>query len=153
MPSTHAVVKGCLAEKLRGFQNIRLVPVVFKRLVDMDWAKGDMSWPLGGYRNPSDVLTTLPDVPEFHQQIGSYFEVQTYRLKDILDRYPSAKGITIEFLTPPLQEAEVVPLSPEMLTDFPIFWWGTPIVNSDVFDILDAHLDRDFFIVREYELP
>jgi hypothetical protein len=150
---THLVVSERIADRLSRFQNIRLVPVVFKRLVDVRWAKGDMSWAKGGPGDPSDVLRTLPDVPEFHQQIGSFFEVQTFRLKDIFDRYPTTKDVAIEFRTPPLQETEAVPLSSEMLVDYPILWWRSTIVNSEVFDILDAHLDRDFFIIRKYEVP
>jgi hypothetical protein len=151
-PVTHLIVSERLADRLRRFPNIRLAPVLFKRLVDVEWRKGDMSWAKGGKEDPSNVLRTLPDVPEFHQQIGSYFEVQPYRWKDVLDRYPSAKELTIEQRTPPMEETEVIRVSPEMLTDYPMFWWGSVIVNPEVFDILDAHLDRDFFIVRKYEV-
>lgn len=152
-PVTHLIVSERLAERLRHCANIRLAPVVFKRLVDVEWEKGDMSWfDEWGSTDPGEILRTQPDVPEFHEQIGSYFEVQTYRLKDVVDRYPSAKEVTIEKDTPPFQENEVIRLSPEMLTDYPMLWWYGIIVNEQVFDILDAHLDRDFFIVRKYEV-
>jgi hypothetical protein len=152
-PITNLVVSERLAQCLSSYSNIRLAQVVFKRLVDIDWQKGSVSWSEDwGEVEPRELLRVLPAVPSFHQQIGSLFEVQPYRLKDIVDRYPSAKEVTVEEDTPPFQENEVIRVSPEMLIDYPMLWWGSPIVNSDVFDILDAHLDRDFFIVRNYEV-
>jgi hypothetical protein len=152
-PGCHLVVSERLAVRLRHFQNIRLAPVVFKRLVDIEWEKGDMSWfDTWGTTDPCELLRTQPEVPEFHQQIGSFFEVQTYRLKDIVDQYPSAKEITIEVGTPPADETEIIRIAPEMLADYPMFWWRSIIVSSEVFDILDASLDRDFFVVRKYEV-
>ncbi len=152
-PVTHLIVSERLAERLRRFQNIRLAPVLFKRLVDVEWEKGDMSWfDEWGSTDPREILRTQPDVPKFHDRIGSFFEVQTYRLKDIVDRYPSAKEMTIEVRTPPTDGTEVIRVSPEMLTDFPMLWWYGIIVNPEVFDILDADLDRDFFVVRKYEV-
>jgi hypothetical protein len=152
-PGCHLVVSERLADRLRRFQNIRLAPVVFKRLVDVEWEKGDMSWfDEWGSTDPCQILRTQPDLPEFHDRIGSFFEVQTYRLKDILDRYPSAKEVTIELRTPPMQEMESIRLSPEMLTDYPMLWWRGIIVNPEVFDVFDDSLDHDFFIVRKYEV-
>jgi hypothetical protein len=152
-PSTHLVVSERLAAKLRRIQNIRLAPTVFKRLVDVDWQKGDMSYDeIWNHPDPPKLLRTLPDVAEFHQQIGSFFEVQTYRLRDVLERYPAAKEVTVEQRTPPMHEIEVIRVSSEMLTDYPMLWCGATIMNPDVFDILDAALDRDFFIVRKYEV-
>lgn len=152
-PITHLVVSERLAERLRRFRNIRLAQVIFKRLVDVEWQKGDMSWwDQWGSVDPCELLRTLPTVSEGHQKVGMFFEVQTYRLKDIADGYPSAKEINIEFRTPPLQEMEAIRLSSEMLTDYPMLWWGSTIVNEQVFEILDASLDRDFFIVRKYDV-
>jgi hypothetical protein len=155
-PSGDLVVSQRLAEKLRRFRNIRLAPVQFKRLVDVNYQKGDDSWfdewgELGS-KAPEEILRTQPDVPEFHDRIGAFFEVQTYRLNDIVNRYPSAKEITIETGTPPLHNTEVIRLSPELLTDYPMVWWSDIIVNPEVFDILDPHLDRDFFVVRRYKV-
>ena len=57
-----------------------------------------------------------------------------------------------ELLEPPMQETEVIRLCPQMLSDYPVLWWGSQIINQDVFNILDTSLDRDFFIVRKYEI-
>jgi len=36
---------------------------------------------------------------------------------------------------------------------YPILCFGDVIVSESVFQILDAGLDRDFFIIREYRVP
>jgi hypothetical protein len=152
-PSRHLVVSERLAAALRQFTNIRLAPVIFKRLVDVDYRKGDMSWAqIWGNVDPCELLKTLPDVRDFHRQIGAYFEVQAYRWRDFIDQYPSATEITIEEGTPPFQKANVLRVSVEMLNDYPIFWWGSIFVNQDVFKILQSSLDRDFFITRTYKV-
>jgi hypothetical protein len=152
-PGTHLVVSERLATRLSRFQNIRIAPVHFKRLVDIDWKKGDHSWfDKWGTIDPAELLRTQPDVPELHTQIGPFFEIQTFRWKDIIDLYPSAEEITIEVRTPPTHGTEVVRISTQMLTDYPMFWWMGTVVNPEVFDILDSYLDRDFFVVRKYEV-
>jgi hypothetical protein len=153
-PGSHLVVSERLAGRLKDFQNIRLAPVVFKRLIDIEWDKGDMLWyEKWGSVDPRELLRAQPDVDDFHKQIGSFFEVQTHRWKDIEERYPSAKEVIIDAETPPSDEPETIRVSPEMLRDYPMLWWGSIILNFEVFNILDASLDRDFFIVRKYEVP
>ena len=152
-PSTHFVVCERLARQLDGLPNIRLAPVVFKRLVDVEYQKGDMTWAeKWGNVDPRQLLRTLPDVPDFHKTIGCYFEVQAYRWRDVIDKYPLASEITIEELTPPLQETSVIRLSAQMLEDFPILCYGTKIISETAFQLLAENIDREFFIVREYHL-
>jgi hypothetical protein len=153
-PSSHLVVSERIVTKLQSIRNIRLAPVQFKRLVDIQWQKGDMSYETkwNHPRDPLDLLRRLPDVRKFHRQIGTFFEVQTYRWQDIVGGYPSAREITVEQGTPPLPETEVIRVSSEMLRDFPMFKRKAIFVHPDIFDILDPHLDRDFFLVRRYEV-
>lgn len=153
-PSSHLVVNERIANELAGFPHIRLAKVVFKRLVDVEYEKGDMSWcDKWGDGDPCDLLRTLPDIAGFHEQIGAYYEVQTWRLRDVVDQFPSARLITIEVATPPLEETRDIRISSELLEEFPILCLGDVIMSEKVFRILDSSLDRDFFIVREYALP
>ncbi len=152
-PSSHLVVSQRLAEQLRPFPRIRLAPVVFKRLVDVDYEPDDMTWDeKWGDVDPLQLLRTLPDVPDFHERIGHYFEVQTWRWRDVIDKYPSAKEFTIEERTPPMEEASVIRLSAELFQDHPLLCYGDLLVSEDAFRILDKALDRVFFLVREYRL-
>ena len=142
-----------VADQLRDFDTLRIAPVVFKRLVDVDYVKGDMDWgDRWGWEDPRELLRTLPDNPGFHDRIGRYFEVRTWAWKDVIDNYPSAKEITIEEGTPPMEEEIAIRLSDELLRDYPILGYGDIVLNEDAFAIIDPNLDRDFFLVREYEM-
>jgi hypothetical protein len=152
-PSTHLVVSERIANQLREFKNIRLCPVVFKRLVDVEYKKGDMSWESRwGTGDPDSLLRELPEIVGDRRNIGTFFEMLTHRLKDIAGQYPSARSVTIEQGTPPMQVSENVTLSSEMLTDYPALWRGSVLMNERLFAILDACLDRDYFVVRKYDV-
>lgn len=153
-PSGDFVVSESLAEKLKDVPNIRISPVAFKRLVDVEYEKGDLA--LGekwGYRDPHDLLRLLPDVPEFHETIGSYFEIHTWRLQDVVDRYEDATDFALVEGMPPMDEIKSIRLSKEMLSDYPILWFGDTIVSEEVLHILRNDLDPDLFIVRDYVIP
>lgn len=153
-PSHHLVVSERYATQLQALPHLRIMPVTFKRLVDVDYEKGDMSWfKKWGGGDPLDLLRRLPDVPEFHRQIGSYYEVQSYRGCDIVDNYAQLLEVPIVARTPPMDETRVIRLSREMLEDYPILGYGTKILSERAFQILADGFDRDFFIIREYDLP
>ncbi len=152
-PSNHLVVSEAVANQLKTFHSLRIAPVLFKRLVDVDYVKEDMDWgERWGWGDPCDLLRTLPDNPEFHGRIGRYFEIRTWAWKDVIDNYPSAKEITIVERTPPMEEESVIRLCPQMLQDYPILAYGVKLLSEQAFAVLDPNLDRDFFLVREYEI-
>jgi hypothetical protein len=153
-PSIHLVVSARLAKRLEDLRNIRILPIVFKRLVDVDYEKGDMNWDEAwGDVDPRELLRTLPDVPAFHRSIGRYYEILTWRLQDVAGRYPSAPEVALETGTPPMVETIKVRLSNQMMLDYPMLWkYGEILASEDVFRLLKDSLDRDFFIVRRYEV-
>ena len=109
-----------MLERLKRFSHIRLATVIFKRLVDIDYPKGDMSWNAKwGDIGPSELVRELPDVVELHRQIGPYFEVQCYRWRDVVAGYPAAAEYSITVGTPPLEEKTAIPLSPGNAGGFP----------------------------------
>jgi hypothetical protein len=154
-PSRHLVVSEKYAQMLRGIRNIRLAPVIFKRLVDVDYQKGNFGWrnKWGNVADPCDLLRNLPDVAEFHRTIGQHYELQGYRWRDLIARYPAAQETRIFKGTPPWQETTVMKVSTEMLKDHPLFTFGTVIVmNQEIFSIVKDGFDRDFFVVNAYSL-
>jgi hypothetical protein len=152
-PSSHLVVSEHYANELERLPHIRLMPIKFKRLVDVDYEKGDLSWAdRWGNVDPCELLRTQPDLPEIHNQIGRYFEVQGYRWRDVVEKYPSAREKQIEEMTPPLQQTNIIRLSTEMLEDYPVLCFGTTILSEEAYRILASGFDRDFFIIREYNL-
>jgi|GEM_PF-2893851 len=154
LPGSDLVVSERYASRLEGLPHIRLMPVVFKRLVNVAYEKGDMTWTeKWGNVDPYVLLRTLPDVPRFHREMGKYYEVQAWRWRDVLEYYPTAENTRIEEGTPPMEKTDNIRLSAQMLEDYPILCFGDVIVSESVFQILDAGLDRDFFIIREYRVP
>lgn len=153
-PSSHLVVSERYASQLGALPHNRLMPVVFNRLVDVDYGAGDSSWAEKWETvDPRQLLRTLPDVREFHHHIGRYYEVQSYRWRDVVGEYPAAREITIEGGTPPMHETRIIRLSPEMLGEYPILlFFGTAFLSERAFEILSDGIDRDYFLVREYEL-
>lgn len=154
-PSTHFIMHEELAELLRPCPNVRVAPIIFKRLVDVDFQKGDSSWEsMWGRGDPLELLRTLPDRPELHHRVGPHCEVQTYRWQDVIDSYPTAQEITIETDTPPFEEQTSLRVGRDLLNDFPLlYYWGGVLLHGSVFAILGDKLDCDFFLVREYKVP
>ena len=153
-PSRHLVVSERYATRLQSLSHLRVMPVAFKRLVDVDYEKGDMScFKKWGDVDPRELLRTLPDVPEFHRQIGRYYEVQSYRWCDVVDNFTPLRQIEIVERTPPMDETSIIRLSREILEEYPILAHGTKILSERAFQILADGFDRDFFIIREYDLP
>ncbi|MCC9608919.1 hypothetical protein LOC69_23845 [Blastopirellula sp. JC733] len=151
-PMNHLVVHESYEKTLSELPNIRLAPVEFRRLVDVEFAEGDMSWAeKWGNVDPCQLLRTLPDVPEFHQTIGRYIEVQCYRNCDAAKKYPTASPVTIVEGTPPWEEKSEMRLSAEMLEQFPIMC-GSLIVSAPVYELLKEGLDPTYFVVREFDL-
>jgi len=153
-PSTHLVVCNRLAEQLQNVPGTRILPVIFKRLVEIEYAKGDMTWDRYGDCDPRELLRTMPDVAEFHGKIGTYSEIQTWRLKDVVDRYESCREIEIESGTPPMEETVTICVSEQIMHDYPILYetGRSVLVEESVFEVLDDCIDRDFFIVRTFEV-
>jgi hypothetical protein len=153
--SAHFIVCERLAEQLQNIPHIRLMPVVFNRVVDIPYSKGGHSWMEDyGDHDPKHYLRTMPDVSQFHD-IGQYFEVQTWRLADVIDRYEDAVAIDLETGTPPTAKTATVTVSETALRDYPMVYGsftGSVFLAEHVFALLDAEIDRDFFIVRQFEV-
>lgn len=150
-PSNHLVVSSDLAEELSDLPNVRVLPVVFKRLVDVDFRTGDMAYEEKWHdADPCTLLRTLPDVKEFHDRIGTYWELQGMRWNDIVSRYPDARELNMEHGTPPLDEAGTIRLSRTMLEECPVICQWDIIVSESVFQTLAPSLDLDYFLVREH---
>lgn len=152
-PSTHLVVSDHLAKQLSGLSNIRLVPVVFDRLVDVEYKAGDHSWfQRWGGEDPCDLIRRLPNVAPEASSIGKHYEVQCCRLRDVDHLYSDGKDLTISVGTPPGEETAIIRVSAKLLLDFPILWAADILVNEEAYRIIGPAIDLDYFIVREYTI-
>jgi len=149
---SNLVVNERLANSLSVLRNIRLQEVVFRKLVDIDYQAGDMSWwGKWGSINPCELLKSRPDVQAMHNSIGRYFEVQLWDWEDVAPNYSDASEITITNWK--RAEPTVVKISARMLQDYPILWGWDTLLSAQAYSILKDDIDSDYFIVREYQLP
>ena len=152
-PSSHLVVSEHYARPLSELHNVRLMPVVFKRLVDVEYLKGDMICTIPwGETEPRDLLRSLPDIPDFRMSMGSYFEVQSHRWRDAAVKFPTALKTSIRVGTPPLDEDSEICLSGDMLEAYPILCGRATILSEQAFNILKDGFDSDYFLIRPYSL-
>jgi hypothetical protein len=152
-PASHLVISEHLKAKLPASPNVRLMRVVFKKLVEYRFRDADGSFlspPIG--IEASELLHQLSDVPSYHAAVGAYYEVQTCRLVDIIGNYPDARTMKVEYGTPPFVERKTTRLSERLLRDYPIIRHADIIMNEDVYNILNAYFDKDFFLCRAYEV-
>lgn len=152
-PSRHLVVSEAIAVSLRSIPGIRLVQVRFRRLVDIDYAAGVFGYQdKWGIVDPRVLLRKRPDIPAFHERIGSYFEVQACRHYDVIGEYQNTTDVVVESGTPPLVSVDTLKVSLELFDDYPILLWGQILMKATVFRLLDEGIDRDYFIVRKFQV-
>lgn len=99
-----------------------------------------------------DFLDGLPDVPELHCSLGTYYELLVPRLSDLSPRYGSCKEIVCRMPRASGTQEEVLTLSHDLLVDYPIAWWSYYVFNGEAFGRISAFLDRDYFEVVELEV-
>jgi len=148
-PGRNLVVSESIAAQLRQLPNMRMLPVVFKRIVDFDIAAvraenvDDSSIRVDAYED----LMPLPDSPELRARCGPYFEVLCWRLKDLVEGRDDTREVVIETMSPQHGRIDVCD---SVLNDYPIMWGEEMIINDAAMSILRPHIDEEFFVIREY---
>jgi hypothetical protein len=159
-PSAGLVICENAKKSLETFPHVRLFPVRFAKVVDFPVpAPGDFSFEdtpqfkrLVAEVGYEDFLDGLADVPELHQSLGLYYELLVPRLCDVAARYSSYKHVVCEMPTAAGSQKQILTLSPEILTDYPITQWGYDVFNEEAFARIKAYLDWDYFEVVELEV-
>jgi hypothetical protein len=156
-PSVTLVVSADVREKLETLPHIDFLPVVFEKLVDYQFRAGDFSYfDLPAFRrnpaeaNPETLLQRLPDIPELHSQIGSYYEVVVPRLGDIADNYTNLKHFSVK-LEHCIGKVEC-DLSAEIIYAYPIVWRYANIFSEEAFALVSPFIDWDYFSTATIEL-
>jgi hypothetical protein len=158
-PSNIVMVTEGVRGKLRGLPNVEFRAVRYGRLFDFPRPPpGDFSYLRHqayvrtlDRRGRSHLLERLPDEPALHGRLPPCYELVAARLADVAPRYRGLKAVT--FRLPDTDAGKVkAKLSPALLADYPILYWGATLFRGDVFARIDADVDRDFFAVAEVEL-
>lgn len=151
-PDAHLVVSEECAIRLRSLGNIKLLPVVFEKLVDVDYPASIAEWlRRWGHSEPTSILASQPNRSSLHDTAGSYFEVLPYHYRDAVIHYPNTSAIDVVVGTPPLDSKVRLQASEELFAEFPIIWFeGSHILSEMAFRILDKYISPEHFITREY---
>lgn len=150
-PSTNLVVSAAVKHKLRSWKNIDFCEIAFRKLVWFEWQIGDFSWYDDPTRTqPPEMFHELPDSPELHRSIGSYYEMILPRLAKLRDRYQPSRQLRVDLGSGCAITSVELDLSPELVLDYPALKaLGTIVFRADLFDVVSEHLDRDFYRVVE----
>jgi hypothetical protein len=163
-PRSSMIVSEPIAQRLARFQNAVLIPVLFDKLVDYDFTAGDFSfYDQSAFRrnpmrnDPATLIQRLPDIPELHSRIGSFFELVIARIdqssvKPRDDKSRRPVGFQIEYLGS--LKAVTLKLSPLLLQLYPMMWAeGCILFVEAAFADIKRHLDLDYFFVAESVTP
>lgn len=150
-PSRQLVVNEEVASNLRSFPNIRLVPVRFTKLINLNFSEDNIpkeiqkEFPFG-----RDFIIASENDERLHGQIGLHFEVQCFRLIDVSPLFPETPFVNITTGMPDDEEIDECQISEEMLKQFPLLSYGDLICHPDLFSVFATHVDNDFFITRRF---
>ena len=144
----------------RATENVQFLQMKVDKVVDLVVAKGDFSMREAALAdrygpNLDTLLDRLPDIPGLHEQIGPFYEVIVPRASDRVSEFTDSANVDIDIhLGPDQTDRLTTTVSTEMLETYPIV--GAPklcwVVRDDVFEILDPFIDRDYYIVKSFDL-
>jgi len=143
------VVSERVKETISEYAHIEFLPVRFKKLFEWDFKAGDFSFysksdefRLRDYR---PIARKKPDVPAFHELIGSYYEVLVPRTLDLTNEYPDMSTIDVELGDLVMGPVEVLCERAQFLK-YAILWSGAFLLREDVFAIFDRYIDWEYYL-------
>ena len=141
-------------------ENVQFLRIEVDKVVDLAVAKGDFSMREAALAdrygpNLDTLLDRLPDIPGLHEQIGPFYEVIVPRASDRVNEFSHANIVDIGlYMGPRDDDCLTTHICTDMLEVYPIvsapkLCW---VVRDDVFEILDPFIDRDYYIVKSFDL-
>lgn len=153
-PSLNLVLSEEVRKRLIGLPKIDVLPVVFDKLFQFYYRKGDFSWydaPLCA--DSQDLHRILPDVPDYHSQVGPYYELLVARTQDLATESSDMREVTITIGPASLEETVEVRLPVDLWGRYPIVWDnGCLFFAEGSFQRIEPFLDWDFFAKTVFEL-
>lgn len=153
-PSLNFVVNAQIKALLEPLPNLRFEQVVFDKIVDFYYAKGDFTI----YRNAErfdvrELQRARPDVPKLHAKIGSHYELVSPSHSDIVHEFPEATSVGFGEYGRELSPNETpLQLCERMVAEYPIQRIpGWHILSPAVFAVLKPYLDFDFYRTEQIE--
>lgn len=147
-PGLHFIVNEQLRATLAGFPHIRFEQVIFEKIVDFFYAKGDFNI----YRDAEriyeqDLLRACPDVPKLHARVGSHHEVIVPRNSEVAGNFPDAEELVFnQYGRDADTDEPTLKLSERLVAEYPLQWHEQWYITSPaMYEALEPHIDFDFF--------
>jgi hypothetical protein len=143
-------------KKLEGVPGVRFVRANFTRLIDYPFAKGDFFFyqtpyfqatkqPFSSEEFFDRFLRSLPDVPEYHRTIQSFYKLvpTPHFVAEELDPKAPKRSCPMPKAT---IESMRLRVSPRMMKAYPVTWDMYYFFADDVFALIEEDFDWDFFV-------
>jgi hypothetical protein len=155
------VVAAEIRGRLRNLRSVQFHTVVFERLVQLQVPKGDFTldrwWAKHLNRKRLHPFDLLPDFQGSSDSIPKYYEMLVanyYAHPDLNGAIGESCQLEYEMSPPEVTERRHnFDVCPAALKEYKIFSTGANLLmDDDVFQVIDPHLDRDYFRVVETTL-
>lgn len=147
-PEFELVVSDSVANDLAQISNLKLVPVSFEVLYEYPFVPGDLGCGFKTHDQQMRFIDRQKHVPALRHNLQPYHHIVMPPIREIRLLYPDV-GIQITHDREPL----IIPVSDDVLEEIPLFSLGaTTILRSDVFEILEPHVDRLYFEHQRFNL-
>lgn len=147
------VVSTSVKQQLLELQGIEFQPVVFEKLVDLPLPPfADISEDADGLyskTNAEGKIASLPNVADFHDEIGEYFKLLMPRYCEVSDSINDERLVDLQFGRYNTLFSPTVPLSVTLLQRHAIYQvGGTFCLTERAFELLSPSLDLDYFLIE-----
>lgn len=147
------VVSTSVKQQLFEMQGIEFQPVVFEKLVDLPLPPiADISEDADGLyckTNTEEKIASLPDVANFHNDIGEYFKLLMPRYCEVSDSIKDERLIDLQFGRYNTDYSPTIPLSVTLLERHSMYQvGGTFCLTERAFELLSPSLDLDYFLIE-----
>lgn len=157
-PSLSLVVSDTIRGSLSHIQNIQFAPIQFRKLVNFVYQAGDFSYYQSsefrqdpGRHQYNDLLERLPDDPALHVRDQTYSELILPNMYRLIDDSVDIRTMNIRMPHLTVEEVELS-YSSTLLDRCPLFWAMVFLIDRNLFDGIEHHIDWDYFTSAEVDL-
>jgi len=140
-------------------RNFEFLPVTFAKVFHLPWLldgttdsevpAAAVPWVNAGreYSISSDYLHD----PDLAATLPPYYEVVTHNHFSLLKRFPPTHQFFFKSYAKPLEGAsDLLPVSQELFTEYPVTCSGFTVVREDVVDAMSPYMNRRYFGIKEF---
>ena len=141
-PEFELVVSEQLMEALAPVTFVKSIESVFEILYRYPFEPGDLGCGFDRYDRQMQFIDRQSDDASLHSTISRYFHLQIPKIHEIRVAYPNHAVTAVKIRS----ELKEIPMSERLLSEVPMYkFGGTTVIRSDIFDIIEPHIDWLYF--------